>query len=167
MNLSFYRRPFHHPTNVKWTEFFVEKKHVRPPRPDLRLVQVSSNVWCTRFSITSMSPKHLPEFLGQVVYKTSVLHLQPRQMTIDMAVLGGTHDRTRHNFLMTTVFTASLLLSSRTTSSCTSPATSEGDIDDLAALVSQQRLRDNDGLTREERAFFDRVRISIFANFFC
>ncbi|VDM85951.1 unnamed protein product [Strongylus vulgaris] len=62
-----------------------------------------------------------------------------------MAVLGGVHDRT-----------ASTLLSSRTTSSCTSPATSEGDLDDLAALVSQQRLRDNDGLTREERAFFDR-----------
>ncbi|RCN40531.1 hypothetical protein ANCCAN_13542 [Ancylostoma caninum] len=41
-------------------------RHVRPPRPDLRLVQVSSNVWCTRFSITSMSPKHLPDFLGQV-----------------------------------------------------------------------------------------------------
>ncbi|KJH52934.1 hypothetical protein DICVIV_00803 [Dictyocaulus viviparus] len=48
-------------------------RHVRSPRPDLRLVQVSSNVWCTRFSITSMSPKHLPEFLGQVSFDSHSL----------------------------------------------------------------------------------------------
>ncbi|KAF1769324.1 hypothetical protein GCK72_001141 [Caenorhabditis remanei] len=62
-------------------------KHVRPTRPDTRLLQVSSNVWCTRFNISSLSPTLLPSFLGQVIYKTSVLHLQPRQMTIDLAVL--------------------------------------------------------------------------------
>ncbi|CAI2321303.1 unnamed protein product [Caenorhabditis sp. 36 PRJEB53466] len=62
-------------------------KHVRPTRPDTRLLQVSSNVWCTKFNISSLSPSLLPSFLGQVVYKTSVLHLQPRQMTIDLAVL--------------------------------------------------------------------------------
>lgn len=62
-------------------------KHVRPSRPDTRLLQVSSNIWCTRFNIASLSPTLLPSFLGQVIYKTSVLHLQPRQMTIDLAVL--------------------------------------------------------------------------------
>uniref|UniRef100_A0A8R1HTZ3 Tub domain-containing protein n=1 Tax=Caenorhabditis japonica TaxID=281687 RepID=A0A8R1HTZ3_CAEJA len=65
----------------------IMSKHVRPVRPDCRLLQVSSNVWCTKFNISSMSPTLLPSFLGQVVYKTSVLHLQPRQMTIDLAVL--------------------------------------------------------------------------------
>lgn len=62
-------------------------RHVRPTRPDTRLLQVNSNVWCTRFNISTLSPTLLPGFLGQVIYKTSVLHLQPRQMTIDLAVL--------------------------------------------------------------------------------
>lgn len=47
----------------------------------VRLVEVSSNIWGTKFKIHGVSPS-VPESLGQVTYKTSLLHLQPRQMTL-------------------------------------------------------------------------------------
>ncbi|XP_077868166.1 tubby-related protein 4-like [Saccoglossus kowalevskii] len=46
-----------------------------------RLVEVTSNIWGTKFKIHGVST-YLPPNLGAINYKTSLLHLQPRQMTI-------------------------------------------------------------------------------------
>ncbi|RXG58100.1 Tubby-related protein 4, partial [Armadillidium vulgare] len=46
-----------------------------------RLVEVTSNIWGTKFKLHGVAPS-LPSNLGQVTYKTSLLHLQPRQMTL-------------------------------------------------------------------------------------
>ena len=51
-----------------------------------RLVEVTSNIWGTKFKIHGLAP-FLPTNLGQVNYRTSLLHLQPRQMTIALVEL--------------------------------------------------------------------------------
>ena len=46
-----------------------------------RLVEITSNIWGTKFRFTGLA-SFLPDDLGSVTYKTSLLHLQPRQMTV-------------------------------------------------------------------------------------
>ncbi|XP_051169428.1 tubby-related protein 4 isoform X2 [Leptopilina boulardi] len=48
---------------------------------DARLVEVTSNIWGTKFKIHGLADS-IPANLGQVTYRTSLLHLQPRQMTL-------------------------------------------------------------------------------------
>ncbi len=59
-----------------------------------RLAEVTSNFWGTKFSIVSSNCAVLPASLGEVVYKASLLHLQPRQMRIEITDLldSGTAD---------------------------------------------------------------------------
>ncbi|XP_050669580.1 uncharacterized protein LOC126968598 [Leptidea sinapis] len=53
---------------------------------DVRLVEVTSNIWGTKFKMHGLA-KNVPDNLGQVTYKTSLLHLQPRQMTLTITEL--------------------------------------------------------------------------------
>ncbi|ESP03124.1 hypothetical protein LOTGIDRAFT_137881 [Lottia gigantea] len=53
-----------------------------------KLVEVTSNIWGTKFQLMGIA-SYLPESLGNVVYKTSLLHLQPRQMTITLTEVDG------------------------------------------------------------------------------
>lgn len=47
---------------------------------------MTSNIWGTKFKIHGLATC-VPANLGQVTYKTSLLHLQPRQMTLVMTEL--------------------------------------------------------------------------------
>ena len=58
-----------------------------PPPVSPLLAQVASNIWGTKFRISGLCPASLPAHLGQVTYKTSLLHLQPRQMTLGVVDL--------------------------------------------------------------------------------
>ncbi|CAF0862827.1 unnamed protein product [Adineta steineri] len=49
-----------------------------------KLCTIAANIWGTRFKFYGHS-NHLPDVLGSVTYKTSFLHLQPRQMTVTVA----------------------------------------------------------------------------------
>ncbi|XP_011641638.1 tubby-related protein 4 [Pogonomyrmex barbatus] len=51
-----------------------------------RLVEVTSNIWGTKFKFHGLADS-IPANLGQVTYRTSLLHLQPRQMTLVMTEL--------------------------------------------------------------------------------
>ncbi|KAH9425847.1 hypothetical protein DERP_005066 [Dermatophagoides pteronyssinus] len=46
-----------------------------------KIVLITSNIWGTKFKFLGMSPK-LPTNLGSITYRTSLLHLQPRQMSL-------------------------------------------------------------------------------------
>ncbi|CAF1683297.1 unnamed protein product [Rotaria magnacalcarata] len=49
-----------------------------------KLCTIAANIWGTRFKFYGHS-NYLPDVLGSVTYKTSFLHLQPRQMTVRVA----------------------------------------------------------------------------------
>lgn len=68
-------------------DYFVTKKNNRQKSKQSNsknnyLVQVVSNFWGTKFKFHGN--KYLPEQIGQIMYKTSLFHLQPRQMTITL-----------------------------------------------------------------------------------
>ncbi|XP_077976922.1 tubby-related protein 4-like [Glandiceps talaboti] len=59
----------------------VDNPYIEQLPEDNRLVEVTSNIWGTKFKIHGVA-SYLPANLGAINYKTSLLHLQPRQMTI-------------------------------------------------------------------------------------
>uniref|UniRef100_A0A0N4ZFK8 WD_REPEATS_REGION domain-containing protein n=1 Tax=Parastrongyloides trichosuri TaxID=131310 RepID=A0A0N4ZFK8_PARTI len=71
--------------NFKGLESLTKKKakHI--------ILNISANIICTKFQISasqnSYVSNYLPPFLGNVNFKTSVLHLQPRQMTVQLTDL--------------------------------------------------------------------------------
>ncbi|XP_037081143.1 tubby-related protein 4-like [Pollicipes pollicipes] len=58
----------------------------QPEPGSATLAQVTSNIWGTKFRVLGLAAS-MPADLGQISYKTSLLHLQPRQMTLVMTEL--------------------------------------------------------------------------------
>ncbi|XP_067126103.1 tubby-related protein 4-like isoform X1 [Centruroides vittatus] len=53
-----------------------------------KIVSITSNIWGTKFKLLGLVP-WLPSSLGTVTYRTSLLHLQPRQLKIVIKELCG------------------------------------------------------------------------------
>jgi hypothetical protein len=68
------------------------------------LVSIRSNIWGTKFKF--LGNKYLPDAIGQIVYKTSLFHLQPRQMTITLEDLTQNFEHSQQKSTTTTTTTA-------------------------------------------------------------
>ncbi|XP_015788924.1 tubby-related protein 4 [Tetranychus urticae] len=66
---------------------------------DEKLTLITSNIWGTKFKILGLVP-WLPSDLGSVAYRTSLLHLQPRQMTLKIKELGGQREGVTGGFIV-------------------------------------------------------------------
>ncbi|CEF67813.1 Tubby, C-terminal domain and WD40 repeat and WD40/YVTN repeat-like-containing domain and WD40-repeat-containing domain and Tubby C-terminal-like domain-containing protein [Strongyloides ratti] len=77
----------HYPHELKNAESVLKKKK----KSKHIILNISANIICTKFQISasqhSYVSNYLPTFLGYVNFKTSVLHLQPRQMTVHLSDL--------------------------------------------------------------------------------
>ncbi|XP_014237165.1 tubby-related protein 4 [Trichogramma pretiosum] len=58
-----------------------ETNYVDTLPENARLVEVTSNIWGTKFKFHGLADS-MPANLGRVTYRPSLLHLQPRQMTL-------------------------------------------------------------------------------------
>lgn len=67
------------------------------------LVSIRSNIWGTKFKF--LGNKYLPDSIGQIVYKTSLFHLQPRQMTITLEDLTQNFEHSQQKSTTTAVVT--------------------------------------------------------------
>lgn len=76
-----FRRTKSKEANATENEANDELAYVDTLPEEVKLVEVTSNIWGTKFKIHGLA-KTVPANLGQVTYKTSLLHLQPRQMTL-------------------------------------------------------------------------------------
>ncbi|XP_042896418.1 tubby-related protein 4 isoform X2 [Parasteatoda tepidariorum] len=82
------RRHIHGRTETTWREIM----YIDELPESEKIVSVTSNIWGTKFKILGLVP-WLPAILGTITYRTSLLHLQPRQMTLLMKELRGPQPR--------------------------------------------------------------------------
>ncbi|XP_055944594.1 tubby-related protein 4-like isoform X1 [Argiope bruennichi] len=86
------RRHIHGRSEGGWREIMYIDELPEVQNLSEKIVSVTSNIWGTKFKILGLVP-WLPAILGTVTYRTSLLHLQPRQMTLLMKELRGPQPR--------------------------------------------------------------------------